>query len=157
MKFLHTWEEARAMAELVKKRGGVVVTTNGCFDVLHPGHVQYLTEARAQGDVLLVGLNSDTSVQKIKGPGRPLNNENSRAIVVGALKCVDGVCIFNEDTPLKWLEMIRPDVHVKGGDYKVEDLPEKKLLDSWGGKIHLAPHYPGHSTTEFIKKSQGRS
>jgi rfaE bifunctional protein nucleotidyltransferase chain/domain len=88
MKFLHTWEEARAMAELVKKRGGVVVTTNGCFDVLHPGHVQYLTEARAQGDLLLVGLNSDASVQKIKGPGRPLNNENSRAIVVGALKCV---------------------------------------------------------------------
>ena len=157
MQFLLSWEQAKELCDSVKKRGGVVVTTNGCFDILHPGHVQYLSEARGLGDVLIVGINADASVKKIKGPNRPLNDQDSRAIVVGALKCVDGVCIFNEDTPLEWLKALQPQIHVKGGDYKIEDLPEKKVLDSWGGKIHLAPHYPGHSTTTLIKKSQGKA
>ena len=157
MQFLLSWEQAKEISINVKKRGGVVVTTNGCFDILHPGHVQYLTEARGLGDVLIVGINSDASVKKLKGPERPLNNQDSRALVVGALKCVDGDCIFNEDLPLDWLKAIEPQIHVKGGDYRIEDLPEKKLLDTWGGKIHLAPHFAGHSTTDLIKKSQGRA
>ena len=155
MKPVRTWEEAAKMAELCRQASGRVITTNGVFDLLHRGHVEYLAAARQLGDLLLVGINSDASVKKLnKGPGRPLNPEEARAVVLAALRSVDGVCVFSEDTPLAWLSAVRPDIHVKGGDYRPEDLPETELLKSWGGKTMVLPFVAGYSTTSLIERSK---
>lgn len=149
-----SWDEARRLADACRARGGVVVTTNGCFDLIHKGHVTYLAAARSLGDLLLVAVNSDASVKAIKGPERPLNDEASRAFVLSALKPVDGVCVFTESTPLKWLEHIRPDVHVKGGDWKPETMPETPVVKSWGGRVVVIPYVDGASTTNLIAKAR---
>lgn len=129
-----------------------VVFTNGCFDILHVGHLRTLLAARSEGDLLVVGLNSDESVRALKGPSRPINNEDERSEMLAALECVDIVVIFSEETPLKVIESLRPDVHVKGGDYNEDQLPEAGLVKSFGGKIVLAKMIPGRSTTALVKK-----
>ncbi len=131
-----------------------IVFTNGCFDLLHVGHLKTLWQAKAEGDHLVVGVNSDASVQRLKGPTRPLNNEQDRAILLAALKCVDAVIIFEEDTPVPLLTALQPDVHVKGGDYRLEDLPEAATIHGYGGKIVLVEVVPERSTTSLIEKSR---
>ncbi len=130
------------------------MVTNGCFDLLHVGHVTYLEMARSHGDVLLVGVNGDGSVRQLKGPGRPLNTEQDRASVVAALQSVDAVCIFAETAATAFLEAARPDVYIKGGDYTLETLnqDERRLVERIGGKVIVVPCVPGKSTSELLKK-----
>ena len=145
-----------AHAEELRASGRRVVFTNGVFDILHVGHVRYLQAARQLGDALLVGINSDASVRRLKGPTRPLNPEGERAEVVAALACVDGVCLFEEDTPHALIEAVRPHVHAKGGDYADPDaLPEAPLVRSLGGEVVILPLVPGRSTTRLIQKIEG--
>ena len=132
--------------------------TNGCFDLLHPGHVQYLAEARALGDFLVVGLNSDASVARLKGPGRPLQNEAARAAILLGLRSVDAVVCFHEDTPLELIRALQPDVLVKGGDYTPDTVVGRELVEAHGGKVILIPFLPGHSTsliTQRIRSGRG--
>lgn len=130
-----------------------VVFTNGCFDILHVGHVDLLQQARALGDFLIVGLNSDASVKRLKGQARPIHPETARARVVSALGCVDAVLIFEDDTPVATIEALRPHVHVKGGDYRPEDLPEARAVRDGGGEIVIIPLVEGFSTTQVLEKS----
>jgi D-beta-D-heptose 7-phosphate kinase/D-beta-D-heptose 1-phosphate adenosyltransferase len=129
-----------------------VVFTNGCFDLLHAGHIQSLTQAANEGDYLVVGLNSDASVKKLKGKNRPVNSEQSRAHVLASLSMVDAVVIFIEDTPLELIKRIMPDVLVKGGDYKPEEIAGAKEVITNGGKVVINPILPGFSTTSIINK-----
>lgn len=124
-----------------------VVFTNGCFDLVHPGHLQYLTEARALGNRLVVGLNSDASVQRLKGTHRPIMDEAARAILLASLLMVDLVVIFDEDTPLNLIETLRPDVLVKGGDYTPNQIVGAAEVLSWGGAVEVLPFLPGYSTS----------
>jgi rfaE bifunctional protein nucleotidyltransferase chain/domain len=130
-------------------RGGVLVAAGGCFDVLHAGHVSMLRAARALGDTLVVCVNSDASVRRLKGPGRPLNPAADRAAVLRALDCVDQVVIFDEDTPERLLGELRPDIWVKGGDYDGRELPEAAVLRRWGGLVVTVPYLEGRSTTRI--------
>jgi rfaE bifunctional protein nucleotidyltransferase chain/domain/rfaE bifunctional protein kinase chain/domain len=129
-----------------------VVATGGCFDVLHAGHVQTLMRARALGDRLVVLLNSDASVRRLKGPGRPVQHQNDRVTVLRSLRCVDEVIVFDEDTPTAVLEMVRPDVFVKGGDYVGADLPERAVMDKWNGAVVTVPYLTGRSTTSILDR-----
>ncbi len=129
-----------------------IVTTNGCFDILHLGHVEYLQQASALGDVLIVGINSQDSVRRIKGSDRPITGEQGRISVVAALGFVDFCVLFNEDTPVELLKKIKPDIHVKGGDYSSDDLIEKKVIEDNGGVIKILPLVDGYSTTNIIEK-----
>jgi len=135
-----------------RSRGMKVVFTNGCFDILHAGHVAYLARARALGDCLVVGLNSDASVKRIKGPERPVNGQDARAAVLGALACVDHVVLFEEDTPLAVIERIRPDVLVKGGDWEVGNIVGADVVKSAGGTVISIPFEDGYSTTGIIER-----
>ena len=136
----------------IRQRGKKIIFTNGCFDILHVGHVRYLTTAKSFGDVLIVGLNTDESVKKLKGENRPINNEKDRAEVLLGLKAVDYVVLFGERTAENIVSEIRPDVYVKGGDYTIDTLPEAKIVQSYGGKIELVKFVDGHSTTSIIKQ-----
>lgn len=138
----------------IRQSGKKLVVTNGCFDILHRGHVTYLEQARAAGDLLLVGLNGDASVRALKGTGRPLNSEEDRAIVLAALESVDAVCIFSEPAATHFLCAAQPDVYVKGGDYTLESLnpDERAAIESAGGRIVLIPFVPGKSTSGLIEK-----
>jgi D-beta-D-heptose 7-phosphate kinase/D-beta-D-heptose 1-phosphate adenosyltransferase len=133
-----------------------VVFTNGVFDLLHPGHVDVLFAARLLGDALVVGLNSDASVKRLKGPDRPVRDERERAQVVAALECVDAVVIFGEDTPLELITALAPDVLVKGGDYTPETIVGAALVSARGGEVVVIPLTPGHSTTRTVEKLRGR-
>jgi len=153
--FEHKWVPPAALAAFAAQILGLkkrLVTTNGCFDILHWGHIQYLQEAKTLGDLLLVGLNSDASVQRLKGPTRPLFPENIRARQMAALQVVDFVTVFTEDTPEAFLKLLKPQIHVKGGDYAGKEVPEKKLVESWGGQFRCLALVPGFSTTEILKK-----
>ena len=147
---------ATDVAAGVQGRGGVVVATGGCFDLLHAGHVRMLQAARALGDCLVVCLNSDASVRRIKGPGRPLVAAADRAAVLGGLACVDAVEVFDEDTPETVLGRLRPDVWAKGADYAVADLPEARTLEEWGGQAVVLPYVAGRSTTRLIEEAARR-
>ncbi len=141
--------------ESLRADGKIVVLTNGCFDILHVGHIRYLRQARALGDCLIVGLNSDDSVRSIKGPLRPLVPEAERAEVVAALECVNYVVVFPEDTAERLVEVLQPDVYVKGGDYGLDgmtgkELPEASIVASYGGRVHLLPYVVGRSTTDVV-------
>ncbi len=129
-----------------------VVFTNGCFDILHVGHVRYLTAAKNFGDVLIVGLNTDESVKKLKGETRPINNQDDRAEVLLGLKAVDYVIFFGENTAENLIAEIKPDVYVKGGDYTLDTLPESKIVQSYGGRVELVNLVAGKSTTNIIEK-----
>lgn len=134
---------------------GAVVFTNGVFDVLHRGHVALLVAARAEGDALVVGLNSDASVRRIKGPERPLNRERDRAYVLGALACVDAVVLFDEDTPARLIAALQPDVLVKGADYAPDEIVGADVVAARGGRVVRIPLEPGFSTTGLIAKVKG--
>ena len=134
--------------------GKKIVFTNGCFDILHAGHIASLMEAAQQGDVLVIGVNADSSVKKLKGAARPLNDEQSRAWILASQAVVDAVIIFPEDTPRDLILAIRPDALVKGGDYKVDDIAGAKEVLSWGGQVFINPIVPGFSTTGIIEKIQ---
>jgi glycerol-3-phosphate cytidylyltransferase len=138
--------------EILRQGGQKVVFTNGCFDILHAGHVTYLEAAKAQGDVLVLGLNTDESVRQLKGPERPINSELDRAKVVGALKAVDYVVLFGEQTAEAVIAEVKPDVYVKGGDYTLDTLPEAKIVQSYGGKVAFIDMVEGRSTTNIINK-----
>jgi len=143
-------EEAVRWRERQRSDGKRVVFTNGCFDIIHAGHVGYLAWARAQGDALIVGLNGDDSVRRIKGADRPFVSFDDRARLLSALRSVDVVVGFDETTPEALLDRLRPDVHVKSEQYRIEDLPERVVVERHGGKILLAPHVAGRSTTDLI-------
>jgi D-glycero-beta-D-manno-heptose 1-phosphate adenylyltransferase len=145
-------DELASMVNTMKDRGMKVVFTNGCFDILHEGHVSYLQEARALGDVLVVGLNSDASVRMLKGAERPVNTERSRGAVLSALRCVDFVCLFEDDTPYELIYLLRPDILVKGGDWEPERIVGADVVRSYGGQVLSLPFRPGHSTTGLIEK-----
>jgi rfaE bifunctional protein nucleotidyltransferase chain/domain len=129
-----------------------VAFTNGVFDLLHPGHIDILTAARNSADALVVGINSDDSVRRLKGPTRPVRTDAERAYLLGALECVDLVVIFPDDTPLNLVSHLRPDVIVKGGDYSEDTIVGAAEVKSWGGRVLVVPLTPGHSTTAIIRK-----
>jgi rfaE bifunctional protein nucleotidyltransferase chain/domain len=145
-------KEAQDIAAALKAAGKKVVFTNGCFDILHAGHVRYLAAARALGDRLIVGLNSDLSVKGFKGADRPINPQDDRAEVLAALAAVDHVVIFDDRTAEGLVAEIEPDVYVKGGDYRVEDLPEAAIVAGYGGRTVLVPEVPGRSSSTIIGK-----
>ncbi|WP_153797322.1 D-glycero-beta-D-manno-heptose 1-phosphate adenylyltransferase [Foetidibacter luteolus] len=132
--------------------GKKVAFTNGCFDILHEGHIFSLSQAANEADILIVGLNSDDSTKRLKGPTRPLNNQHSRALILASLLIVDAVVIFEEDTPLNLITTIKPDVIVKGGDYTVEQIAGAKEVMEYGGRVVINPILDGYSTTGLIEK-----
>ena len=138
---------------LALRKGRRLVFTNGVFDLLHAGHVRYLAQARALGELLVVGLNSDASARALgKGPNRPINREEDRAAVLAALRSVDGVVLFDEPTPEALIAVLKPETHVKGGDYRAEDLPEAATVQSYGGEIVILPLLKGRSTTQLARE-----
>jgi rfaE bifunctional protein nucleotidyltransferase chain/domain len=143
----------KAQEFLAKNRSKKIVFTNGCFDILHLGHLEYLNEAKKLGDLLFIGLNSDKSIKTIKGSGRPINDEHFRREMLINLKCVDFVELFDESTPYELIKALSPDILVKGGDYSKDQVVGADLVP----KVILIPFKEGHSTTEFIQKLQGRS
>jgi D-beta-D-heptose 7-phosphate kinase / D-beta-D-heptose 1-phosphate adenosyltransferase len=145
------------LARSISARGGTVVATGGCFDLLHAGHVASLRTARGLGDCLVVCLNSDASVRRLKGPGRPLVPVADRARVLEALECVDAVVVFDEDTPVDTLRRLRPHVWAKGGDYAGQDVPETAVLREWGGQAVVLPYLRGRSTTELVRTAADRA
>ena len=142
------------LAQKARKHGECVITTNGCFDILHVGHVRYLAWAKRRGDILIVGVNSDASVRKLKGMGRPISGEKERAEIVASLKSVDAVCIFRESTPERWLAKMRPHFHVKGGDRSMHEIVEKDVVEKNGGRVLLAPHVKGKSTSKVLRRAR---
>jgi rfaE bifunctional protein nucleotidyltransferase chain/domain len=141
------------VVERTRARGGTVVATGGCFDLLHAGHVAMLQAARRLGDCLVVCLNSDVSVRRLKGPDRPLVGEDDRAAVLRALGCVDDVIVFDEETPVAALERLAPDVFVKGADYDAATLPEAEVMSRLGGRVVTVPYVAGRSTTKLIERA----
>ena len=144
--------DGRAYAEGLRSAGHRIVFTNGVFDILHPGHVRYLQQARALGDALVVGLNADASVRRNKGPERPINDERERAEILAALACVDAVVIFGEDTPAEIIKAIQPDVLVKGADWAEDAIVGRDTVEAGGGKVVRVPVEQGFSTTSIIEK-----
>jgi len=144
-------EELKEIIKNLKTQNKKSVFTNGCFDILHVGHVKYLQKSAEFGDILIIGLNSDKSVKKLKGDSRPINNESDRAYVLCALSVVDFVIIFDENSPANLLDELKPDIYTKGGDYTIETLPEAKTILKNGGKIEFIDFVEGKSTTNIIK------
>ena len=147
--------EVERVIEQLRDAGKTVVFTNGVFDLLHPGHVRYLQDARREGDALVVAVNSDRSVGANKGPGRPLNPEHERAEVLAALACVDAVVIFDEDTPLEIITRLQPDVLVKGADWQAAAIVGRDIVEARGGRVIRIPLAEGYSTSAIIRKIQG--
>lgn len=148
------WDQLPAWRAAMRAGGKKLVVTNGCFDLLHLGHVTYLETARNLGDALLVGMNSDAAVRELKGPDRPVNTEGDRAGVLAALASLDGVCIFTDKAATRFLAAAQPDIYVKGGDYTLETLnqEERATVEKAGGKIVIIPFVPGKSTTGLLQK-----
>lgn len=149
---IKTLRELIKIVESLKSQNKKIVTTNGVFDILHVGHVKYLEESKKLGDVLIVGVNTDKSVKQNKGDKRPINDEKSRASVLAALESIDYVFLFNEKDPRNWLSKIKPNIHVKAGDYKLNQIIEKDIVEKNGGKIIIASSEKDHSTTKIINK-----
>jgi rfaE bifunctional protein nucleotidyltransferase chain/domain len=149
------WPDLLAVREEARAAGRVVVWTNGTFDLLHPGHVSSLQQARALGDLLVVGVNSDRSVKAYKGPTRPILSESERAAMLAALECVDCVIVFDEDTPAESLARLKPDIHCKGAEYTPphgRPVPERAVVEGYGGRIEYLPLVPGVSTTDVLER-----
>jgi len=151
---LVSWDHLPSWREALRQRGRKLVVTNGCFDLLHAGHVTYLDAARRLGDMLLIGVNGDEAVRQLKGPTRPINSEADRALVLAALQAVDGVCIFAEKRATRFLAVAQPDIYVKGGDYTLDtlDQEDRRVVEAAGGKIVLIPFVPGKSTTATLAR-----
>ena len=152
-----TSEDAAQLAAGIHARGGTVVFTNGVFDLLHPGHVRYLQDARQLGDALIVGVNSDRSVRANKGPDRPITPESERAEILLALECVDAVAIFDEETPADIIRRIQPDVLVKGADWGPDNIVGRDTVEARGGRVVRMELSPGYSTTELIRRARSGS
>ena len=148
----HFYTTPQAFWKTHPQRPGRLCFTNGCFDLIHPGHVQYLEDVRALGDFLVVGLNSDASVARLKGPSRPLQDERARAMVLLGLRSVDAVVRFDEDTPYELIEALQPDILAKGGDYTPDAVVGKDIVEAHGGQLVLIPFLPGHSTTAVVER-----
>ena len=148
------WDQLPEWHQKIRAAGKKLVVTNGCFDILHLGHVTYLENARNFGDALLIGVNSDDAVRGLKGAGRPVNSETDRQSVLAALQSVDGVCLFTDTAATKFLAAVRPDIYVNGGDYTLATLnqDERRAVESVGGQIVLVPFVPGKSTTSLLEK-----
>jgi D-beta-D-heptose 7-phosphate kinase/D-beta-D-heptose 1-phosphate adenosyltransferase len=146
-------EDALRRRAAARVRSLTFVFTNGCFDLIHPGHVALLREAKAQGHYLMVGINSDRSTRGLKGEGRPVQNETDRAVVLAAMRDVDGVVVFDEETPAKIIEALKPDVLVKGGDYKVDQVVGRDTVERAGGRVHIVPLVPGKSSSTLAGKA----
>ncbi|HQH54107.1 MAG TPA: D-glycero-beta-D-manno-heptose 1-phosphate adenylyltransferase [Candidatus Hydrogenedentes bacterium] len=155
---LKTVDTLQRILEGLRREGKRIVWTNGCFDIIHVGHITYLQRAAALGDVLVVGLNSDVSVKMNKGPDRPIIHQGNRAIVLAAFECVDYIVLFDEPTPMKQLEILRPDIYAKGGDYSLDTIvqEERRLVEAYGGEIAIIPGVEGHSTTQIIRQMGGK-
>ncbi|MCX7978413.1 MAG: D-glycero-beta-D-manno-heptose 1-phosphate adenylyltransferase [Bdellovibrionaceae bacterium] len=149
-----SWEELREFLTSERNSGKKVVFTNGCFDLLHVGHVRYLQQARSLGDVLVVGVNSDESVRRLKGPSRPIQNESDRAEILAALSSCDYVTIFSEDTPENLIRSVRPDILVKGGDWDIKNIVGSDFVLSYGGEVRSLQFVEGRSTTKIIEKAK---
>lgn len=149
---IFTRDELSIKCQEWRKQGLKLVTTNGCFDILHVGHVRSLKQARSLGDVLIVGLNSDSSVRRLKGGNRPIVPQDERAELLSSLLCVDAVTLFDEDTPVEFLKVVRPHVHAKGSDYDLSRLAETPVVESFGGKVELLEIVPQKSTTNIVEK-----
>ncbi|MBI2655692.1 D-glycero-beta-D-manno-heptose 1-phosphate adenylyltransferase [Candidatus Woesearchaeota archaeon] len=149
---IKTLKELIPIVEKLKKQNKKIVTTNGVFDILHYGHVKYLEQAKKLGDVLIVGINTDKSVKQNKGDKRPINDEKSRMSVLAALESIDYVFLFDEKDPRDWLNKIKPNIHIKAGDYKLSEIIEKEVVERNGGKIVIAKAEKGYSTTDLINK-----
>ncbi|MCF7912630.1 MAG: D-glycero-beta-D-manno-heptose 1-phosphate adenylyltransferase [Candidatus Cloacimonetes bacterium] len=152
MNKLKTWGEMTAIRAELAEQAKTVVFTNGCFDILHRGHVQYLHSARELGDVLIIGLNNDDSVKRLKGSNRPVNREIDRAIVLSALADIDYVVIFTEDTPYNLIKTLKPDILVKGGDWEIDQIVGSEIVIANGGKVLSLHYYQGYSTTGIIER-----
>ncbi len=148
-------EQAVALVARLRAEGKTIAFTNGVFDLLHPGHVRYLTVARSLGDALIVGLNADASVRRNKGPSRPLNPERERAEVLAALACVDAVVIFDEDTPAEIIRALQPDILVKGADWPADQIVGRDPVEARGGRVVLVPVEQGYSTTSIVERVKG--
>jgi D-beta-D-heptose 7-phosphate kinase/D-beta-D-heptose 1-phosphate adenosyltransferase len=152
MNKIYSREKLKKRIDALRNEGKKIVFTNGCFDILHVGHTRYLRDAKKQGDVLVLGLNSDESVRSLKGEKRPLMPENERADVVASLESVDYVTIFHELTPLALIEYLKPHVLVKGGDWKEGEVVGRESVEKWGGRVVIIPEIKGSSTTNIIEK-----
>jgi rfaE bifunctional protein nucleotidyltransferase chain/domain len=152
---IHTWEQLSTTLVRWRAAGEKIVFTNGCFDLLHFGHLHYLADARDLGDRLVIGLNGAASVRRLKGPGRPINDEITRTHLLAALEVVDAVVIFEEDTPLELIKLVQPDVLVKGGDWQPEQIVGSDVVLARGGKVMSLPYIQGYSTTNIEKKIRG--
>lgn len=147
-----TDKDLNGVIKELRENKKTIVATNGCFDILHVGHVRYLKKAKALGDVLIVAVNSDKSTRELKGPSRPINSQNDRMEILSSLTCVDYVILFDKISPVDLLLEIKPDIYAKGGDYTIESLPEAKAILSYGGKVELIDFVDGKSTTNLINK-----
>lgn len=152
MKIITNWSELGKKCRELKQKKLKIVFTNGVFDIIHHGHVDYLQKARARGDALIVGLNSDASVKRLKGEHRPINSERDRAFVMAAMACIDYVTIFDQDTPLELIEALTPDILVKGGDWPIENIVGREVVEAHGGIVLSIPYLEGFSTTTIIEK-----
>jgi rfaE bifunctional protein nucleotidyltransferase chain/domain len=139
----------------LRARGKRIVFTNGCFDLLHPGHVLYLQDVAAMGDVLVVGLNADLSVRALKGPDRPILDERARAILLLGLRSVDFVSVFEEPTPLELIRVVLPDILAKGGDYRPEEVVGREVVEAHGGAVRIVPFHPGYSSSSLVRRIRG--
>ena len=152
---MKTRKELGNILEEERRSGKIVVFTNGCFDILHPGHLYLLQEAKARGDILIVGINSDASLQRLKGKERPIFPQDERAEILASLEMVDYVTIFGEDTPYNIISELKPHVLVKGGDWKKEEVIGGDLVESWGGEVVIIPYKKGYSTSGILDKIKG--
>ena len=150
-----TRDSLAAHIDQLRGQGKRIVSTNGCFDILHVGHVRILKQSKELGDILVVGINSDASVKKLKGEDRPINSQDDRAELLSSLECVDIVSIFDEGTPVEFLKVVKPNIHVKGADYKPQDLEETPVVESFGGEVKILPLVPQKSTTSLVDKIRG--
>jgi rfaE bifunctional protein nucleotidyltransferase chain/domain len=151
---IFSWESLQKQLAVWRFKERKIVFTNGCFDILHLGHIEYLARARDLGGVLVIGLNSDDSVHRITGPHRPLNNEHARALTLASLFFVDAITVFEEETPYELIKVVRPDILVKGKDYKESEIVGSDIVKSYGGKIVTMELVKGYSTTNFIEKAR---
>ena len=151
---IYTWDHIQRQLSIWRFKDKKIVFSNGCFDVLHLGHIEYLSKARDMGDILIIGLNSDDSVRRIKGAHRPVNNEEARAITLGALSFVDGVVLFSEDTPYELIKLVQPDILVKGKDYDNKEIVGRDVVKARGGQVVTIELTKGYSTTHTIELAQ---
>lgn len=149
---IHTWETLQSQVAEWQKQGKKIVFSNGCFDLVHKGHIDYLNRAADLGDVLVMGLNTDASVSKLKGPHRPIQDEQSRLTIIAALQCVNAVVLFDEETPYELIKLVQPDVLVKGSDYKPENIVGYDIVNAKGGKVKTIDYLPGFSTSGIEKR-----